>query len=166
METEEQAERLRQLLTTTPLRVCSDRIELRNAKAREVPRTYVSRTKSGFAQTAARARAAGWDYHELDTGHMALDVAPRDVAALLGEIAAFDEFNAFEAAGWEAKAGGYDDFFGQITPRMIEPLLDAAAVGPGARWWTWLAARATSAPAQPSAERRWWEWTSPRACLP
>jgi len=42
-----------------------------------------------------------------------------------------DAFNAFEAAGWETKAVGYDRFFGAITSRVIEPLLDAAAVGSG-----------------------------------
>lgn len=44
-----------------------------------------------------------------------------------------DSFNAFEAAGWEEKAGGYDRFFGQITSRVIDALLDAATVGPGRR---------------------------------
>jgi SAM-dependent methyltransferase len=44
-----------------------------------------------------------------------------------------DAFNAFEAAGWETKAAGYDRFFGTITSRVIEPLLDAAAVGSGSR---------------------------------
>ena len=44
-----------------------------------------------------------------------------------------DAFNAFEAAGWEQKSAGYDDFFGQITGRLIDPLLDAAEVGPGDR---------------------------------
>jgi ubiquinone/menaquinone biosynthesis C-methylase UbiE len=44
-----------------------------------------------------------------------------------------DAFNAFEAAGWEKQAAGYDDFFGSITTRLVEPLLDAAEVGPGAR---------------------------------
>jgi SAM-dependent methyltransferase len=44
-----------------------------------------------------------------------------------------DAFNAFEAAGWEAKAAGYDRFFGAITGRVIEPLLDAARVGRGSR---------------------------------
>lgn len=128
VDTEEQAERLRRLLTTTPLQVLTDRIELRNPAARSVPRTYVSCTKSGFAQTAARARAAGWDYHELEAGHMVMEVAPQAVAALLSEIAAADEFNAFEATGWEAKAVSYGSFLGQITPRLIEPLLDAADV--------------------------------------
>jgi ubiquinone/menaquinone biosynthesis C-methylase UbiE len=44
-----------------------------------------------------------------------------------------DAFNAFEAAGWETKAPGYDRFFGAITGRVIEPLLDAAEVGEGTR---------------------------------
>lgn len=44
-----------------------------------------------------------------------------------------DAFNEFEARGWEHKAAGYDDFFGPITCRAIEPLLDAAGVGAGTR---------------------------------
>jgi SAM-dependent methyltransferase len=44
-----------------------------------------------------------------------------------------DAFNAFEAAGWEARAGGYHAFFGPITTRVIDPLLDAAEVGSGTR---------------------------------
>jgi ubiquinone/menaquinone biosynthesis C-methylase UbiE len=44
-----------------------------------------------------------------------------------------DAFNRFEAAGWEARADGYEDFFGPITTRVVEPLLDAAAVERGSR---------------------------------
>ena len=44
-----------------------------------------------------------------------------------------DAFNAFEAAGWETKAAGYDRFFRAITSRLIDPLLDAASVGPESR---------------------------------
>jgi SAM-dependent methyltransferase len=44
-----------------------------------------------------------------------------------------DAFNAFEAAGWEKQAAGYEDFFGPITTRVVEPLLDAAEVGRGKR---------------------------------
>jgi SAM-dependent methyltransferase len=40
-----------------------------------------------------------------------------------------DAFNAFEAAGWNERAGGYHRFFGSLTTRVIEPLLDAAQVG-------------------------------------
>ena len=42
-------------------------------------------------------------------------------------------FNAFEAAGWESKAAGYDEFFGRITGRLVGPLLDGAEVGSGSR---------------------------------
>ena len=43
------------------------------------------------------------------------------------------DFDAFERAGWDQKAGGYDRFFPAITDRLIEPLLDAAGVGPDSR---------------------------------
>ena len=52
---------------------------------------------------------------------------------MTGSTVDADAFNAFEAAGWETTAAGYDDFFGQITPRVLEPLLDAAGVGPAVR---------------------------------
>ena len=44
-----------------------------------------------------------------------------------------DAFNRFEAAGWEQRAATYEDSLGQITTRVVEPLLDAAGVGGGAR---------------------------------
>jgi SAM-dependent methyltransferase len=44
-----------------------------------------------------------------------------------------DAFNAFEASGWEQAADGYHRFFGPITSRVVEPLLDAAGVGPATR---------------------------------
>ena len=44
-----------------------------------------------------------------------------------------DAFNAFEAAGWEQRAEGYDRFFGAITSQMVEPLLDATSIGAGTR---------------------------------
>jgi pimeloyl-ACP methyl ester carboxylesterase len=80
VDTEAQAQRLRTRMTATPLRVCADRIELCNPLARRIPRTYISCTRSGFAGTAARVRAAGWDCHELETGHMAMETAPAAVA--------------------------------------------------------------------------------------
>ena len=42
-------------------------------------------------------------------------------------------FDAFERAGWERVASAYHDFAGAITPRVVEPLLDAAGVGAGDR---------------------------------
>ena len=44
-----------------------------------------------------------------------------------------DAFNAFEAAGWEKQARGYEDFFGSITTRLVEPLLMPPRVGREAR---------------------------------
>lgn len=39
-----------------------------------------------------------------------------------------DAFNTFEAAAWEERAPTYEQFFGTITSRLAEPLLDAASV--------------------------------------
>jgi SAM-dependent methyltransferase len=44
-----------------------------------------------------------------------------------------DDFKAFEARGWSARAGTYDALMARVTAVAIEPLLDAAAVGPGLR---------------------------------
>ena len=41
--------------------------------------------------------------------------------ATTGEIEAA-AFNAFEAEGWERRAGAYHGFFAPITSRAIEPL--------------------------------------------
>ena len=42
-------------------------------------------------------------------------------------------FHAFEQAGWENIPRAYQDAFGTLTIQVIEPLLDAARVGPGVR---------------------------------
>jgi len=44
-----------------------------------------------------------------------------------------DTFNTFEATGWERRAGTYGDVVGRVTNRLVDPLLDAAGVGPGRR---------------------------------
>jgi SAM-dependent methyltransferase len=46
------------------------------------------------------------------------------------DIAAFDRF---EASAWEERVDGYAGFFGAITGRLIEPLLELAEVDPGTR---------------------------------
>jgi len=50
-------------------------------------------------------------------------------------VSARDEaaFKAFEADGWSARAGTYDALMARATAFAIEPLLDAARVGPGLR---------------------------------
>jgi SAM-dependent methyltransferase len=42
-------------------------------------------------------------------------------------------FRAFEHAGWEGIVDDYDAAFRALTAQTIDPLLDAAGVGPGAR---------------------------------
>lgn len=42
-------------------------------------------------------------------------------------------FRHFEVSGWDKKADPYHRFFGPITSRAIEPLLDAAEVGVGTK---------------------------------
>jgi SAM-dependent methyltransferase len=44
-----------------------------------------------------------------------------------------DAFDRFEAGAWEERVEGYAGFFGAITGRMVEPLLDGAKVGSGSR---------------------------------
>jgi SAM-dependent methyltransferase len=44
-----------------------------------------------------------------------------------------DAFDRFEADAWEERVEGYAGFFGAITGRMVEPLLDLARVGSGSR---------------------------------
>ena len=44
-----------------------------------------------------------------------------------------DAFDQFEAEAWEQRADGYAGFWGALTGRLVEPLLDLAGVGPGTR---------------------------------
>ena len=44
-----------------------------------------------------------------------------------------DAFDQFEASAWEERVEGYAGFFGAVTGRLVEPLLDVARVGPGTR---------------------------------
>ena len=44
-----------------------------------------------------------------------------------------DAFDRFEASAWEDRVEGYADFFGAVTGRLVEPLLDLAQVGQATR---------------------------------
>lgn len=48
-------------------------------------------------------------------------------------VASTNAFDAFEAAGWARAAAAYQRFFGPITSRLIDPILDGAGVGPATR---------------------------------
>lgn len=45
----------------------------------------------------------------------------------------YDAFKSAEREGWDARAGVYDDFTGQITTRALPTLLAMAETAPGAR---------------------------------
>lgn len=51
----------------------------------------------------------------------------------LGAGVDLDAFDEFEARSWEDRVDGYAGFFGDVTGRVIGPLLDAAGVGSGTR---------------------------------
>lgn len=44
-----------------------------------------------------------------------------------------DAFDEFEARAWEERAEGYVGFWGAVTGRLVEPLLEVAGVGPSTR---------------------------------
>ena len=54
-----------------------------------------------------------------------------------------DAFDRFEASAWEGRVQGYAEFFGAVTGRLVEPLLDLARVGPGFVYSTWRVALGT-----------------------
>jgi pimeloyl-ACP methyl ester carboxylesterase len=88
IDTEEQAEFIRARMMPTPLRCFEDRVVVRSEAAAALPRSVVLCGRSGYRRRAEELRAEGWDYHELDTRHMAMLTAPDDLAALLTRIAA------------------------------------------------------------------------------
>ena len=74
---------LRARLTTAPLRCNTEPVHLSGA-GESVPSTYIWCTQSGFGEIAARVRDdPAWDLRELDTKHMAMFTAPRELADLL-----------------------------------------------------------------------------------
>jgi pimeloyl-ACP methyl ester carboxylesterase len=84
---EEDYDLVRARLTTTPLRCWTEPVRLTGAGER-VPRTYVWCTRSGYGGVAASLRNdPSWDYRELDSRHMVMLTAPRELAGLLLELA-------------------------------------------------------------------------------
>jgi hypothetical protein len=77
------------------------------------------------------------------------------------EVIDADAFNAVEAAGWERKAAGYDDFFGQITARVIDPLLVRRCWDVATDCSMWPLVRVTWRLAPRREARRWWASTLP-----
>jgi pimeloyl-ACP methyl ester carboxylesterase len=85
-----QARRVAAKLTAQPLRTFEDSLRLANQAA--LARTYIRCTAGvlvpSFERSAVRAKEEGWGYRELDTGHDAMLTQPRELAAVLGGLAA------------------------------------------------------------------------------
>ncbi len=76
--------------TDFPLAALRQPLTVRDAAATRLPRAYVACRESWevplfahFKAAAARARAEGWDYRELPTGHVPMQTMPRELAELL-----------------------------------------------------------------------------------
>jgi len=81
-----------------PLAAVSDRLAMGNPSAERLPRTFIHCTQKRhagvyaalwpeIARAAARARAAGWGYRELPTGHDAMLTMPDALAEILDALA-------------------------------------------------------------------------------
>jgi len=74
-----------------PARTMFEPLTLDNPRARTIPRVYIYCTDKGDAgpqhqgiiQTAARARAAGWPFYEIKTGHHPMQTAPEELVRIL-----------------------------------------------------------------------------------
>ena len=77
-------------MSDQPWAAIREPVALRNPAAAAIPRSFVECTRLAtglMAQSAQRARAAGWSFHELDLPHAAPVTAPAAVAGLLESIA-------------------------------------------------------------------------------
>jgi pimeloyl-ACP methyl ester carboxylesterase len=77
--------------TAHPLKTFIHPLQLKNEAAKALPRTYIFCTEKtemglraqGIIRSAERARAAGWGYHELHTGHHPMWTLPGELTNLL-----------------------------------------------------------------------------------
>jgi len=75
-----------------PFAAMQQPLSLNNPAAERIPRTFIYCTQSGWsaehiAPIAARAKAEGWDYHELAADHMAMVNMPKELTDILFELA-------------------------------------------------------------------------------
>jgi hypothetical protein len=74
-------------LSPMPWHTHDQPIRLTNPEAMIVPKSYISCTEyNNFHFMAQRAKSAGWDYHELKTGHDAMITAPMELVELLESV--------------------------------------------------------------------------------
>jgi pimeloyl-ACP methyl ester carboxylesterase len=83
-----------QRMTPHPVGTYTEPVPPGNDRSRALPRVFVQctgnppTTPDVFGPSAQRARAKGWEVHELAAGHLAMLTAPDDVAAILLELGA------------------------------------------------------------------------------
>jgi pimeloyl-ACP methyl ester carboxylesterase len=78
-------------MTPSPFKPLTQALVVKNPAAARILRTYICCTQTGADSLdliAARVRAEGWRYYEVEAGHMAMVTAPKAVAAILLEIPA------------------------------------------------------------------------------
>ena len=78
-------------MTPSPFKPLTQALVVKNPAAARLPRTYIYCTQTGAESLdliAARVRAEGWRYYEVEADHMAMVTAPKAVAAILLEITA------------------------------------------------------------------------------
>ena len=79
--------------TPHPWATYAEPVPAGNARSAAIPRVFIHCTGNPpstprlFDAFAQKARAAGWDVHELSAGHVAMLTAPEELAALLLQIA-------------------------------------------------------------------------------
>ena len=69
-------------LVPVPLLTFEEPLQLKNATAKGIPRSFIWCTEH-FAEEAGRAKAEGWDYHELKSGHDTMVTLTKDLAQIL-----------------------------------------------------------------------------------
>lgn len=74
-------------LVAVPVSTFADPVRLPGNAAAQLPRSYIFCKGFGFSMQAAQAKAEGWDYHELATGHDAMITKPRELTEILVEPA-------------------------------------------------------------------------------
>ena len=74
-------------LSPMPWHTHDQPIRLINSETNTIPRSYISCTEyNNFHFMALGAKSAGWDYHELRTGHDAMITVPKDLVELLESV--------------------------------------------------------------------------------
>ena len=74
-------------LSPMPWHTHDQPVRLTNSEAMKIPKSYISSTEyNNFHFMAQRAKSAGWDYHELRTGHYAMVTVPDKLAEILDKL--------------------------------------------------------------------------------